>query len=165
MSFLWKKCASLSEKTTPVQGRLAYSGTRTAILSYTKNKSDATRAVRYRGKDEAYAVNEIYQKLRSEVQNQRSRAPAKRNTGPDKSRGQKKKQDPRKRIFLTILIIFVVICIATYLNEGNNAKRGYYRYGSDYYYYQNDSWYLYDDVLLDWLPATVDQELELPPVK
>lgn len=33
-----------------------------------KNKGDGTRAERYRGKDEAYAVNEIYQKLRSEIQ-------------------------------------------------------------------------------------------------
>lgn len=37
-----------------------------------KNKSDGSRAVRYRGKDEAYAVNEIYQKLKTEIANQRS---------------------------------------------------------------------------------------------
>lgn len=29
-----------------------------------KNKEDGSRAVRYRGTDEAYAVNEIYQKIR-----------------------------------------------------------------------------------------------------
>jgi len=32
-----------------------------------KNKSDGSRMIRYQGKDEAYAVNEIYQKLRNEV--------------------------------------------------------------------------------------------------
>ena len=32
-----------------------------------KNKSDGSRAVRYKGLDEAFAVNELYEKLRSEV--------------------------------------------------------------------------------------------------
>ena len=31
-----------------------------------KNKADGSRAVRYRGKDEAYAVNELYERLQSE---------------------------------------------------------------------------------------------------
>lgn len=38
-----------------------------------KNKADGSRAVRYRGTDEAYAVNEIYLKLKSEILNQKSR--------------------------------------------------------------------------------------------
>lgn len=37
-----------------------------------KNKDDGTRAIRYHGKDEAYAVNEIYLKLKSEIINQKS---------------------------------------------------------------------------------------------
>ena len=32
-----------------------------------KNKADGSRAIRYQGPDEAYAVNELYQKLRSEI--------------------------------------------------------------------------------------------------
>ena len=36
-----------------------------------KNKSDGSRAIRYEGTDEAYAVNEMYQKLKSEVANQK----------------------------------------------------------------------------------------------
>lgn len=38
-----------------------------------KNKSDGSRAVRYQGKDEAYAVNEIYMKLKAEILEQKSR--------------------------------------------------------------------------------------------
>ena len=38
-----------------------------------KNKADGSRAVRYQGTDEAYAVNEIYMKLKSEILNQKSR--------------------------------------------------------------------------------------------
>ena len=37
-----------------------------------KNKADGSRAVRYRGSDEAYAVNEIYLKLKSEILNQKA---------------------------------------------------------------------------------------------
>ena len=38
-----------------------------------KNKADGQRAVRYEGMDEAYAVNELYQKIRSMVANARGR--------------------------------------------------------------------------------------------
>lgn len=38
-----------------------------------KNKADGTRAIRYQGTDEAYAVNEIYLKLQSEAQKQNAR--------------------------------------------------------------------------------------------
>lgn len=37
-----------------------------------KNKSDGTRAVRYQGTDEAYAVNELYIRLKEEIANQKS---------------------------------------------------------------------------------------------
>lgn len=35
-----------------------------------KNKANGARTVRYKGKDQAYAVNEIYQKLRTEISEQ-----------------------------------------------------------------------------------------------
>lgn len=44
-----------------------------------KNKADGSRAIRYQGDDEAYAVNEIYLKLKSEILNQKS-MPANRAT-------------------------------------------------------------------------------------
>ena len=37
-----------------------------------KNKADGSRAIRYRGTDEAYAVNELYLKLKSEILNQKA---------------------------------------------------------------------------------------------
>ena len=36
-----------------------------------KNKADGSRAIRYEGKDEEYAVNELYQKLKDEIVNQK----------------------------------------------------------------------------------------------
>lgn len=38
-----------------------------------KNKNGGERVVRYRGTDEAYAVNELYQRLKIEIANQKSR--------------------------------------------------------------------------------------------
>lgn len=37
-----------------------------------KNKDDGSRAIRYEGPDEAYAVNEIFLKLKSEILNQKA---------------------------------------------------------------------------------------------
>ena len=34
-----------------------------------KNKADGSRSIRYEGMDEAYAVNELYKKLKSEIYN------------------------------------------------------------------------------------------------
>nr|MCR5160881.1 zinc ribbon domain-containing protein [Lachnospiraceae bacterium] len=47
-----------------------------------KNKANGQRAVRYEGTDEAYAVNELYQRLKQEIIEQKS-ARAKRQSGAD----------------------------------------------------------------------------------
>ena len=109
-----------------------------------KNKSDGSRAVRYKGPDEAFAVNELYEKLRSEV-SERQHADAPRVTR------EKKKGLP---LIFKIWIIFFVAQFAiagiTLLFD-KTPKRGYYRYNDhDYYYYAGD-WYYYDDGLLDWI--------------
>ena len=41
-----------------------------------KNKADGSRAIRYKGTDEAYAVHELYLKMQSEVQKQKTRRSA-----------------------------------------------------------------------------------------
>lgn len=43
-----------------------------------KNKSDGSRAIRYKGTDEAYAVNEIYLRLKEEILNQKNTNQAKK---------------------------------------------------------------------------------------
>ena len=37
-----------------------------------KNKADGTRSIRYQGEDEAYAVKELFLKLKSEISNQKA---------------------------------------------------------------------------------------------
>ena len=54
-----------------------------------KNKADGSRAIRYQGADEAYAVNEIYQKMRAELL-ERKQADLDKGGGPDaESAGEK----------------------------------------------------------------------------
>ena len=54
-----------------------------------KNKADGSRAVRYKGPDEAYAVNELYLKLKEEILHQKARNMAKRSgaSQPQRSSG------------------------------------------------------------------------------
>ena len=115
-----------------------------------KNKADGSRAVRYQGKDEEYAVNEIYQKLKSEIANQKSNN-ATRSTYSSPSRPSKKKGGSIllyiilwflfKPIVLGILAIIAGIFVAIF---DKSPSEGYYRYQGNDYYYQDDSWYSYD---------------------
>lgn len=76
----WYRAKNLpSEETTRFFIGKNYQGTR-AIGIYEengeyivyKNKDDGSRVIRYQGKDEAYAVNEVYLKLKSEILNQKA---------------------------------------------------------------------------------------------
>ena len=57
-----------------------------------KNKSDGSRAIRYCGTDEPYAVNEILQKMRSEIAQQRLRMA----TGQTQNNGRTHTSGPTK---------------------------------------------------------------------
>ena len=123
-----------------------------------KNKSDGSRAVRYRGKDEAYAVNELYQKLRSEVMNQREHNARQQSKGVPGTRPAKK----RKKLLSArnlFLLFFLVLLLFYAISALRSPRKGYYRYNGGYYYNQLDDWYYYDGDLLEWVPAIVDEEL------
>lgn len=124
-----------------------------------KNKADGSRSIRYQGPDEAFAVREIYLKLRDET--------AKRRGGADNARvlrnngmGGKK----RSLFFSPTLLIFIAAVLAVSMLLPSNAKKpynGYYLYNNNYYYHQNDDWYYYSNSVFDWLPiGSVDEELE-----
>lgn len=108
-----------------------------------KNKDDGSRAVRYHGPDEAYAVNELWQRLRAEIHNQ-------------KARNQKGISAPvplRDRLISCsiVIITLALIAILSYpmlkaIWEAPNT--GYYRYDDAWYYYDS-GWYGYSDY---WYP-------------
>ena len=146
-----------------------------------KNKADGTRAVRYRGTDEAYAVNEIYQKLKAELQEVREHTnPAAQRKMPQRSpqnpynrmgayKNYGSGSRPRRRIGcgLWILIIFLGVPIALALISSilqalglytPPPSNGYYSYGGQEYRYEDDSWYAYDDDF-GWYYTDVDPYL------
>lgn len=115
-----------------------------------KNKADGSRAIRYQGTDEAYAVNELYQKMRSEVQNQKSHAAA-------KGKAAALKQKHNGRICMIIFLAVVIAFVALYLYADETVPdKGYYGYDSGYYYFDSQNWYGYDDALGAW--GYVDME-------
>ena len=143
-----------------------------------KNKADGSRAVRYRGPDEAYAVNELFQKLKDEASGQRARVAAARTGFPaseahgnnpyNYSRGaasQPRKKKPVSRAVLLCLGVAAAITIARTAVAIRNKtplrpSTGYYHYNDNYYYHQNDDWYYYDGGLDGWFPIyTIDDEL------
>ncbi|MDO4188556.1 MAG: hypothetical protein Q4D29_06155 [Lachnospiraceae bacterium] len=135
-----------------------------------KNKDDGTRAERYRGKDEAYAVNEIYLKLKSEILNQKAHNLNNKNGyGGATSANQNDKVFSIGRIALPIFF-FLVVGINIIAFVGSSIKRAkdapyagnYYKYEDHIYYcnsYVDDDWYWYDDYSRDYLPVNIPAEM------
>ena len=55
-----------------------------------KNKANGERAVRYEGADEGYAVNEIYQRLRAEIADQKSHSAPKSSPTPNRNNNNRR---------------------------------------------------------------------------
>ncbi len=118
-----------------------------------KNKADGTRAVRYKGPNEAYAVNELYEKLKAETDMRRG-ASTRSGSGRRRSRGT----NPALVIFGVFAALYLMFFAWTAYRSAHTPHRGYYIYEErPYYYYHNDwygcdsygDWYVIDDVASD----------------
>lgn len=111
-----------------------YKDTSTGKFVVYKNKADGSRAIRYEGTDEGYAVNELYLKLKEEI--------AMRKNG--------KKSSSVKGILLIYLIpfiFFLFIFMFSWLSPSN----GYYSCNGKNYYNHSGSWYIYEN---NWKPSS-----------
>ncbi len=139
------------------------------IIVY-KNKASGDRAVRYRGNDEAFAVNEILSKLKEEIA---SRKPGTFSERASSENGAEQEKGPAAvsvlksaasaagsagsavghfifeslkvsliYIFGSILMFFVLGVILIIFDE--EPKKGYYSY-NDSVYYKTDSDYCYEN--------------------
>lgn len=131
-----------------------------------KNKADGQRVIRYRGDDEAFAVNEIYQKMRTEMNQRRDSGKLKGNGSvpPPPPSGNKPEEKKKKsHPFLLGIGLFALIFIGASFFAILNAcgpDTGYYEYQDQNYYNLNGSWYIWDDSYEDWyLLDSVDDEL------
>lgn len=108
-----------------------------------KNKADGSRAIRYQGPDEAYAVNELFQKLLVECHNRGiypdGKPTDRSNTGTQTTR---KKLKIGKILLIYLGIVFSIVILATIFSKCTHRNDGYYKFGDSYtwYRYGND-WY------------------------
>ena len=93
-----------------------------------KNRVDGTRAIRYRGSDEAFAVGELYDKLHAEMASKsflRKFSPF----------FEKFKRFIGKLVFFILFVIVLFYCMT---KSGLSPDGSLY--GSDNYYYDSNSW-------------------------
>ena len=121
-----------------------------------KNKADGSRAIRYQGADEAYAVNELYQKMKAEVLDRKE---ADLNKGRTTSRPKPARSSSRKRnsgcgglatgcstgIVIFLVIMIMIVAFVNSLEDAKTPKKGYYEYNGTPYYYTGGAWYTPDD--------------------
>lgn len=128
-----------------------------------KNKSDGSRAIRYQGPDEAYAVNEIFQKLLSECHNRGIYPDGKdtftRNTTPKNKK--KNVKEGLQALAATVCIILAFLFVASCFSLIKHRNDGYYQF------YDNKTWYHYGD---DWYYTNNDTSVggwyyDTPPVE
>ena len=115
-----------------------------------KNKADGSRAVRYNGPDEAYAVNELFMKLLSECHNRRIYPDGKPAQGTTRAAAGGKKKNALGLI-LTIgmyALIALIVFLGVRCSELRHRNDGYYSFGATdrlWYLYGGD-WYYSDTV-------------------
>ena len=123
-----------------------------------KNKADGTRAIRYQGVDEGYAVNELYQRLRAEIADQKKHSASKsaaRNNGKQRARSVLKSV---LLFFAFYFGVFAIGIVASLLDH--RPSKGYYNYNGNTYYYQDSRWYEYDPYTDDWFRSDDEDTLK-----
>lgn len=129
-----------------------------------KNKADGSRAVRYEGNDEAYAVNELYMKIRERVGTQKAMRCRGRQAGGTKSDygsgGSGGRRGSLWRILFSWAFLIFLLVGGFLAAEHMGPDRGYYTYENASYYYDTSTWYEWDDDFSRWCPTYVDSELK-----
>ncbi len=117
-----------------------------------KNKDSGARAVRYRGTDEAYAVNELYQRLKQEIIQQKRANIESRNNAWNQKRVPKR---PSSCLLSAIIVgglpLFFLLLGVISLFVQDLPKDGYYLYDKTLYYHydhiqpdDHSDWFWYD---------------------
>ena len=128
-----------------------------------KNKAVGSREIVYRGKNEAEAVEKVYQRLQKELLIRRSAQVGVSLHEFDKNT---KRSTNYKKVLAsagTLLCAAAVVVLGVFsivsLFSPKTPKAGYYNYNGSYYYSQNGNWYLYD-VNEGWVDVIPDDKLK-----
>ena len=113
-----------------------------------KNKADGSRAIRYRGPDEAFAVGELYDKLmaehtqRAHLRMTRFSYTSSTRGGPIVTRGASGfLRELFLRLRFPILFLAVLLLASNITGRIHHRNDGYYRVGEDLYYRYGSSWF------------------------
>lgn len=119
-----------------------------------KNKDTGERAIRYKGYDEAFAVNELWQKMKERIRVQKS---VKVTHGTKVKRGRR----DYSGLWLILGYFFLAFLCNGLIHTFRSSKhKGYYDYnGVTYYYSANSNWYYYDEDYDDWFSTTLNKDL------
>lgn len=142
-----------------------------------KNKADGSRAVRYEGTDEAYAVNELLTRLKQEILEQKARTVNKsaaeksavspselKATLPQKEQAPALSPEETQKIkkglktagiaLVAVVIAIIGITAAVKIHRKNSIPYiGYYKHNGELYYHCEDSlyyWAKYNRETNDW---------------
>lgn len=144
-----------------------YKDEKTGNVVVYKNKDSGQRAIRYQGTDEAYAVNELYQRLKQEIiqqkgaQQKKAANPRQTAPAPSSKPTASGKKGPGCCLiaFLATVGFFVLLFVWATISVivEDKPDRGYYSYGTqEYYYFVNDEttvdsdWFAYAGSETDW---------------
>lgn len=122
-----------------------------------KNKSTGERAIRYQGSDEAYAVNELYQRLKAEIADQKGRKTGRPQNSSNNAKQSSKKGEKGCGAVVAIIVLFLALFG---LFGGDSIPKGYYNYQGKQYYRQNYTWYYYDNATDDWYKSPTDPDID-----
>ena len=117
-----------------------------------KNKADGSRAVRYEGPDEEYAVRELFLKLLDECHKRGIypdgrpvEKPARSQTGSEDGTSRTGKRKSRGKtvvLVLCALCLIAMICIfSTFDWSFRSYKNGYYQLNDSYYLKKGSHWF------------------------
>lgn len=140
-----------------------------------KNKDSGQRAVRYEGTDEAYAVNELYMRLKQEIIQQKMHQVKKAQgstNGQNPASSQKEESIGRiclngigsilLRAGLWIVGVFALVMVVGTISIFVEPKVGYYSYQDKLYYkhslsYDDKYWYTYEAG--EWSKPLANEEM------
>lgn len=127
-----------------------------------KNKDSGARAVRYEGTDEAYAVNELFQRLKQEITQQKMLNAKRQKAGAAEPAGKKPGCLGQLLALLlagvgTLVLAGVLMTAFGLFLTRNDPPGGYYTYGNTSYYYSTR-----DYSGLNWFRCTDGSDWEGP---
>ncbi|MBO4319056.1 MAG: hypothetical protein J5857_01130 [Treponema sp.] len=143
-----------------------YKNANTGRFIVYKNKADGTRAVRYEGTDEAYAVNEIYMKIKDLILDARTHsAPTQQSTTsiPNTYRtpenfNWKTYKEHKKINWKKLGIIIAVLAALWYIGTLMGGKTGYYKQNDNLYYRHGSHWYALENGVWDRTSDEIDDD-------